>query len=278
MIKLIFPPGCYGTFLSKCVYELTNLSGKTSEQFTEKIFEFDSAGSSHDFRHNIESKKHIEYGHLPTMQYNNSDIIISVVPCQDHSLDYYNNQFIKEQHQQVIQYIETMFTTEEIQKKLFDNWNYANGFNCKTPRWILREWCSLWLKNCLDNGYNSDLYASLPAKIYVNTQELFLDLYEVLENISNRLNLKLYASFSQVKALQNKFVQAQRSHNIQTRCNFWVNKILGDLNSESPCVTLFDEAWVQHRLRLFGYEIQCDGLNNLPTNARDLTKLIYKNV
>jgi hypothetical protein len=261
------------------VYTLTDLSGKTLEQFnnTNINFEFDGTGSSHNFRKNVESQKYIVAGPITTITINNNDNIISIVPCHTHFLDYYNNQFIKQQNQQIIASIETMFPMEVIQKKLLDHWNYANGLDSATPKWILREWCSFWLKNCLDNGYSSELYASLPAKSFVNTQELFYDLYGVLKNISNNFNLELYATPLQVKELQDNFVNAQLLHNIQNRCNSWVNTVLDNIDSPSPCITIFDEAWVQHRLRCFGYEVQCNGLDQLPTNAKDLAKLIYKN-
>lgn len=278
MIKIIFPQGCYGTFLSRCVFEFTDLTKKNCPHVSDITFEFDVTGSSHSFRQNIESQKHIISGHLPGFSYDQSDTIIAIIPCKENFLDYFDNQFIKNEYRQIISYLRTMFSPEEIRQKLIDGWNYNHDLDSTTPRWLLREWCSFWLESCLSNSYDIESYSVLPAKAHIETRELFQDLYNVLQTISKALDLRLLATISQIKELQSKFVEAQTLHDIQNRCDAWVNKILDHADAPSPCLTLFDEAWVQHRLRFFGYEIQCDGLEQFPISSKELSKLIYNNI
>lgn len=277
MIKVLFPPGCYGTFLSKCIYELTDLSGKHSYLGAEVDFSFGAAGDSHDFRKNTNAKKFILAGHSHILHQNYSDLIVSVLPCGEHFLDYYDNQLYKKERNQIVSYIKTMFSAAEIQQKLSDGWKYNDELQVDAPTWILREWCSFWLRDCLAASYDLELWSDLPAKVYVDTQELFSNLYDILKNITQKLDLNLIATSSQIELLQQEFIKAQRFHGIQNRCDAWVNRLLKGYDDPTPCLTIFDEAWTQHRLRCHGYEIQCDGLNQFPRNSTELSKIIYKN-
>jgi hypothetical protein len=80
-----------------------------------------------------------------------------------------------------------------------------------------------------------------------------------------------------MKVNQQQWIAQQRYHNSQHRCNAWVEDILNDRNTPTPCQTILDEAYVQHCLREQGYEIRCDGLNNFPKTSSELKELIYEN-
>ena len=76
----------------------------------------------------------------------------------------------------------------------------------------------------------------------------------------------IYTQIRTVSNTYNQFTKFERE--LQTITNN---------NTDSPCQTLIDEAYVQHSLREQGYEIQCDGLDTFPTNSRDLREIIYEN-
>jgi hypothetical protein len=76
---------------------------------------------------------------------------------------------------------------------------------------------------------------------------------------------------------QSNWMARQVYHNSQSRCNKWVQDVVEDIETVSPCQTILDEAYVQYCLREQGYEIHCDGLDIFPTNSRDLRELIYEN-
>ena len=167
MIKIIFAPGCYGTYLSRCIYQYTNLN---QEEY--QSFDFDSTGSSHDFRSNSYAKKIILCEHID--QYSSatkldSDQLVVILPEPDHLLDYYNNQFVKQEKSQVVSYILKQFDQQTIKEKLRKNWDYIGLFDETVPRWILREWFSFWIQECLTTGANTKVclrFTNLPAMIY----------------------------------------------------------------------------------------------------------------
>ena len=47
MITIVYPPGCYGHYIVKCLYYYTDLKNSNDE-----IFKFNENGSSHDIREN----------------------------------------------------------------------------------------------------------------------------------------------------------------------------------------------------------------------------------
>ena len=99
----------------------------------------------------------------------------------------------------------------------------------------------------------------------------------VFPSLINRLGLTVMADSVTMKHNQSNWIAQQRYHNSQHKCDKWVQDILEDKDSVSPCQTVLDEAYIQHCLREQGYEIRCDGLNVFPTTSRDLRELIYAN-
>jgi hypothetical protein len=101
----------------------------------------------------------------------------------------------------------------------------------------------------------------------------------LIEKIIQDLGLKLMVTEEIIKQVQIKFIQHQKLHNIQLKCHTWVDSIIkGIENKNSPCITIFDEAYVQMLLRNQGYEIQCHELNDFPKNSSDMIRVTYKNV
>lgn len=275
MIKVIFAPGSYGTFLSKCLYYLSDIAGGTGDC----KFVFDLAGSSHDLRSVSDVKKYIQQGHPSTnggtIQYDKNDISVVIQPCDNNRLDYYDNQFCKQEQKQIVTSLNTNFSSEEIRKKLFDGWNYNHDLDLSTPKWILREWCSFWLEDCLATSYDPLFFRTIPASVCITTQDLFVDLPGTLHRIAQAINVNIVANVRTIKIVQDDFVAAQKMHGIQMRCETWVDDTLAGRIKDSPCLTLFDEAWVQHQLRKKGYELKCDNLENLPSSTSSLADLIY---
>ena len=270
MINVLFPPGCYGTFLTKCLYSLTNLN-----QQKDYCFEFDKFGSSHSHRRNKESRHVINCGHLETLDVNPSDKLVVILPCQNHKLDYLDNQFWKQENKQIVGYLHSMYNPNEIKVKLSQSWNYHDDLSTETPTWILREWCSFWINDCLNAGYDFLKYQKFDYATYITTNDIFEDLEDVIFVLAKKLELKVQVTGTQIREIQEKFKQSQLLHNIQKKCLVWVDNVIEKHNADSPCLTVFDEAFVQHLLRQNGYEIQCDQLNVFPKNSVDLNSIIY---
>ena len=113
MIKLYFPPGCYGTYVARCIYNYTNLRNEPFIEFT-----FGDNGDSHQYWYNLAAKLKIQQGHIETLFHANTDVIISILPCKSNRLDYYNNQFFKHSHGNLIEYISSSLLPPHVEQKL----------------------------------------------------------------------------------------------------------------------------------------------------------------
>ena len=87
----------------------------------------------------------------------------------------------------------------------------------------------------------------------------------------------MVADTATMKNNQSKWIVQQRYHNSQYRCDKWIKDVIANNETDSPCQTILDEAYVQHCLRKQGYEIRCDGLDNFPKSSSELKELIYEN-
>lgn len=271
MIKICFPPGCYGNYIGRSLYSYTNLRLGEYSNFT-----FDEFGSSHAHQYNAEAKKQVELGHIDTLDITPGDQVIAILPCMDHTLDYYNNQFTKNSRGQITHFLEEQFSLTEIIQKLKLNWGLESVRIEDAPRWALREFLSMWITDCFANGYSTNNYSAL-TDITITTQDIFANFLPAIHGLCNKLDLQLVVDDSDILKNHTLFLAVQHYHNSQINCNTWVDSvIITDDDVSSPCQTLFDEAYTQHLFRERGYEIQCDGLNIFPTTSATMKKLIYK--
>ena len=271
MINVLFSPGCYGTYLSRCIYNYTNLR---KEEFL--LPTFDLAGSSHEHRQNTIAQQLIWTGHLKDFNPTMVDQTIIILPNLNHQLDYYNNQFHKQQNQQLVEYILSQFSMNEINRKLNDGWGYNNPFDITVPRWILREFFSLWIAECLTTGYSVDQYDNITNQLTIDTQDIILNFNETLDAICQQCNLTLTVDSELITQTHKKFLTAQHYLNSQLNCQEWVTNTIINKNSPTSAQTIFDEAYIQHIFRTHGYELECNELNDFPKMATDLKKIIYK--
>lgn len=272
MINVVFPPGCYGHYLSNCVYHYTNLNKE------QPNIEFDHNGSSHAIR------KHnnvIRCGHCESPGYkfniDPGDTVVTILPDNRHCLDYYNNQFIKQDKGSIIGYVLTQLSVKEINDKLLNNWGYNGKFDNSVPLWILREWFSLWIDQCWHDGYHIDQYLKIPAVIQITTEDIFKNFINSIEAVVDALDLNLKVSTDYMQNYHNLFLEKQKFYGSQIACGEWANCVIDNkIDVVSPCKTIFDEAYVQHFLRKSNFEIKCDGLNVFPTSSLELHNILYK--
>lgn len=266
----MFPPGCYGTYLSMCIYNYTSLrTGKFI------AFEFDEFGSSHAHRSNEFVNRYIQISHIDTFRHYDNDRVVSLLPDNNHYLDYYNNQYYKQEKGQLISYIKSNYAEEEIINKLKNNWNISDKLNEHTPRWILREWFSFWITDCWNNGYSRNVYSEV-STMQVEVNDLVESFETTFVYLINKLNLTLTVDLSIIQQIHLDFRHKQKFHNAQLKCNEWVNCVINKIPNILIAPTIFDEAYIQNLLRNNDYEIYCDGLNQFPVSSIEMNKLIYK--
>jgi hypothetical protein len=203
MVKVFFPPGCYGTYVTRCIYNYTNLRNEPFVEFT-----FSDTGNSHQHWNNMQAILKIQQGHIKTLSYTDNDVVVSILPCKSHRLDYYNNQFFKQQHGKLIEYILTSLSLDKIEHKLATHWNYNGKFDKTVPRCIMREWCSLWINDALEAAYNPLQYQELNSVAQLTTQDIFEN-YKTYKEKANRQAYYSRTNFSwdkMVKKLDTIFI------------------------------------------------------------------------
>ena len=270
MIKVCFPPGCYGTYVTRCVYNYTDLRNTPFVKFN-----FGNYGDSHGHRINNTAYSVIQEGHFDTLCLAEHDQVVVILPCADHQLDYYNNQFFKESQGHLIDYVLTQMSITEAENKLKTHWEHTGLFDDSVPRWILREWCSFWIDNVLKELYNTIPYTTLQSVYQLSTQDIFENFEESLKQIVQALGLTITVDQEIINTQHQEFLSLQKFHNSQVRCNQYVHDLLAGINSDMPLDSIFSEAYVQHLLRQQNLEIQCNELNTFPTSTQELKTILY---
>lgn len=270
MIKILFPPGCYGTFLARCIYNFSNLRQGEFQDFTF------TDGSSHVYRSNQHANELIRVGHSTTLTIDDQDQVVTIVPSQDHALDYYNNQFYKEDSGHLVSYILKQISPAEAQEKLQTQWGYLGTFDTTVPRWIMREWCSFWIQDILDAWYSADDYVKINALRQTTTQDLFENFLPTLETIFIDLGLTFTVDRDIVDRQHQGFVKAQKFHNSEIKCRQIVSNVLSGVDAEVKIHSIFDEAYIQHLLRKNDLDLMCEGLDSFPISTAQLKKLTYE--
>lgn len=270
MIKVYFPHGCYGTYLSQCIYNYTNLRTEPFEGLA-----FNNDGSSHQFwSRSNELSSSLRYGHIDTAYMNvNADYTILVLPCQDHKLDYYDNHFFKTEKEQLINYVLMQLSEEKVTYKLKTHWGYTGKFDNNVPRWILREWCSFWINDVFDQTFNLQAYQKINSTIQISTQDIFENWIESFTQIVMASNLNLTVDVDTIKKQHEQFIKLQRFHNVQLKCEQFVTDLINGVDSNITLHSIFDEAFIQHILRQNNINLQCHGLNTFPSTTQQLRTL-----
>ena len=272
MIKVYFPRGCYGTYLAQCIYNYTNLRTEPLDKI-----EFNNNGSSHYFW----SKKQqlssiIRYGHTddPSLTID-ADHVVTVLPCPDHRLDYYDNQFFKTEHEQLISYVLTQMSKDEAVYKLNTHWGYTGEFDDTVPRWIMREWCSFWINDVFDQSYNLQEYSKIDSTVQLSTQDILENWMESFTQLALRFNLDLTVDADIIQKQHEHFLKLQKFHNIQLLCEQYVTDLINGVDSIITLYSIFDEAYIQQLLRQHNIEIRCDRLDQFPGTTQQLGTLTY---
>jgi len=272
MINVIAPPGCYGTYIARCIHHYTSADD-------DHLLDFDTHGSSHAFRQVRSSIRKTSLTHWQPhdVQLVDGSNTIIVTGDSEHWLDYYDNQFYKNDHGNLVKFLTTSTDVDTIQDRLQHGWQYIKKLDNDITRWIIREYCSFWLMNYWQEGYDNSQYLARPHIYNFSCQELWhIDMWELVNIIGQTLKQNIYATKDIVYKNHQIFLKCQMYHNMQLRCNQFVNDTLDFVHSVSPCVSVFDEAYVQYLLRNQGYEMLCQDLNQFPTTSTQLAKIIYE--
>lgn len=281
MISIVAARGCYGHHLANILAVGTNLTTITD------FFPLSSAGDSHSIRDNLEistvlTTRHFRYLIQPPVW---GEQFVIIEPNRDHVLDYLDNSFSKESNYLYNDWIsERLINRELIPERYFVDivdflksnqvWTAdARNLAPENKSWMIREFLSYRIDELMFNCY--ERYFMLTYKSKIKSTDFFDNFESALVELVDSLGLRLKIPLSKICAHNNVFVANQKFHNMQNFCDSYVNAVLTGDKMKNPCISIFDEAYVQSRLRHHGWEIMVDDLNRLP-DSRCLSNLIYK--
>lgn len=270
MIKVLFPPGCYGHYLTGCLYTYTNLNTTNFE------FELEQNGSSHSFWSHSDCKTKIINQHSfgGGDKYNGPTDTVTIVPEPDHYLDYINNQYSKFYNYNFDKFLQDKWWYQEFKSKLSTAWNIQS--NQLAPQWVLREYHSFVFLDFLEKNYDRQTYIDSKCVASISAQDFFGDFVSVLGTLCNQLNLDL--DVDKLSTTHEIFLKKQIYHNTQLQIDQWIQDLVSHNTAQTanPCRTFLDEIYVQAKLREHGYEIYCNDLEQFPKDFKHMKQLIYK--
>ena len=257
-LTIAFPNGGYGHYLGSVIM---------SSLFDYKGFSPTKTGSLHSLWQNYPTN--LRFTHIK--QFVQTEQVIIIDPHRDHCMDYTSNNFLKRWN--VYDNALTKWVRKAWHPDFFDKirsiYNVTDRDEDIAP-WMIRESVSLWVGAEMEStmSYYTDIKG-----LHVSSVDVIENIDRVIRDVANYLNVQ----YNEPDLLAHReYVSRQISHGVQKRCTQWASDIINGIESENPCTTLMDEAYVQHLLRTQGYEIKCDGLNSFPKTSLELKELIYE--
>jgi hypothetical protein len=262
-IATLFTPGSYGTFISWCVYSFSELN---SDNKIVSSIEVDN-GSAHKYR--VSHGMNIVRPTHNLLDHSYTDYIL--IDCEkEKTINYLDNQFQKHCLGNLAEYINTFFP--DINTKLKESWGSSNP-------WELRELLSFFLEDMIvskkEQINNYHIQTQQQNNCYTIILEDFLiNVPFELEKLLSFFNLKKHNKFDQIDGYVSKYLESQQNFTKHIQIEKFVNSTINNKSYSISNLTIFDEAWIQHKLRSQGFEIKCYNLNEFTKNSTELFKLI----
>ena len=268
MINIFYSPGNYGSYLAQSIFSYSNLGFPKPVKFDNKT------GHSHGFRDSNSALQHFNFFYEPIAQ-NNFYKTVVILPQMNRCLDYCNNLLIKQYKNNVFLYLSKLENIKSIQTSFKANWAYNNNIE-QTPRWIVREWLSMYLEQYWTSAFDLQKFEKISGDFYITTDDLFNDFEQKIFACMQACGLNILDTKNNINLNHKQWLKLQKYHNSQTTCTQYIMDLLSNKFCASPALTLFDEAYMQMLLRQHNYEIACDGLDIFPENSEKLWNICIK--
>jgi len=264
-IFTLFTPGAYGTFISWCVYSFSelNMSGDVISpiiKHTNSAHGFRSPGITY-----VQPTHDIDEESLTNLKLN-----YILIECdKEKMINYMDNQFQKHNLSDTLTYLNNLHP--EFSEKLKYFWG-------NTETWTLRELLSFFLNETMANARHQieNFHAQLQQNncYKINPENFLLNVENELEKLLLFFNLKKNSNFNLLNYHVSEFLELQQNFNKNFQIDKFVDDTINNKEGYIPNLTIFDEAWIQYKLRAKGIEIKCYNLNKFPNNSLDLYKLL----
>lgn len=257
----IYTPGSYGTFISWCVYTFSELNCSD-----DIISPLESNGSAHQFR-GTSGNDIITTAHKWVGKEYDGYILID---CnKEKIINYIDNQFQKHYSNDVNKYLKEVFP--ESADKLKNFWNSEDN-------WELRELISFFMQDMIDSTkkqFNESIAQIETCNAYkIDPENFLLNIEHEIEKLLNFFNLSKHKKIHFLKSHVTDYILQQKNFTKSEQINNFVNNVINNDFYSIKNLTIFDEAYIQSKLRMLGKEIKCYNLNIFPTVSIELSMLL----
>ena len=156
-------------------------------------------------------------------------------------------------------------------------WNKSSIDNLDL--WELRELLSLYfigekIDHCNGQIFNA-VKTEFPNILVIDIFDLKNNFKEIIKEIIKPIGPLVRED--KIDEVYSQWIARQIHCNKDTLIQNIVHSLVNDIEFNWPKLTLIDEAFLQHYLRVQGYEIKCWNLNMFPTNTNDFLPLLELN-
>lgn len=290
-IPIIFHAGTYGTYLEYILNTWTSV-GENSNIDLEP---FTDSGSSHNYIGNHLNdprgwQNYIKQGdykkfvrlHPKTLSSDSvsstaSEVLQSVKsaiyirPEDDNKLWVLNNIGTK---------IWDNWLNHELSDRLnviYENWPVSRDTALNDmPKWIIREFLSFYLLPAWQDMIGDHCqHVEGSGLIIIPLPNLIERPIRVFESLARHLGFEFTVDSDFLKNIHADMMSKQKFYNRDIYCDNIVRAIVNqDILVNWQGLTLIDEAYVQHQLRLNNLELACDGLDVFPESVKDILPLL----
>lgn len=290
---IVYSAGTYGTYLGWVLTTLTR-NIPIVEPFTNK-------GNSHNFgfqslltaddtiiqdaaykntfvRHHPKHKKEDVISDNLNLLADKVNNILYLYPKHSDILLCINNQYSKIWDNW---WVEQLQVDNEFRENLYTNWGISSNTSVnEIPMWCKREFLSFWLMP----AWSDQVEMGTPVWSHIRSHTIFVndllyDFKNTILKIQKFCSLEFTKNIDDLNPSHNKMLSLQKHLTQDQLCNKIIDSIVNDqfYNWNYQELPLPSQSWIQWKLRNLGYELQCYGLNQFPTNSTQLRKLLTCN-
>jgi hypothetical protein len=144
--------------------------------------------------------------------------------------------------------------------------------------WELREWLSIsWHDTHMSECRYADTINYSNNRVFkIPINKIRDDFVNTFQSLSKYLELDNIRTTEDLEKLHKDWINNEPHLYKDKLIKDLVYATINNINKEMTGLTILDEADMQRRLRLEGYEIKCHGLNEWPKTTKQLRELIYE--
>jgi hypothetical protein len=144
--------------------------------------------------------------------------------------------------------------------------------------WEVREWLSICLhdQHLAETGYKDIISYTNNRVFKIPINKIRDDFVNTFQSLSKYLELDNIRTTEDLKKLHQDWLKNEKHLYKDKLIKELVYAIIHNNSIEMNNLSMFDEAEIQRRLRLEGYEIKCYGLDTWPKTTTQLRELIYE--